>query len=868
MRRIAFAVTFLAATVCPTAAQHALGGSGPYDPSIPTPRSVLGYELGDRFTPHHLIVRYAEAVANASPRVRVDTTGMTYEGRELLLVTVASEENMRRLAEIRAQANRLADPRGASDAELQRLVAGMPAIAHLAYTVHGNEASGAEASMAVMYELAASRDPETTMLLDSVVVLIDPLQNPDGHERHAQDVMRRRGAFGPDPYPGALEQSSAGWEGARTNHYLFDLNRDWIVHAHPETRARMAVLRGWYPHVSADLHEMGSSSTYFFAPPMDPVNANVHETVRRGWQMFARGNADAFAEQGWGFFTREGYDEFYPGYGPSWGIFTGAVGMTYEEASSNGGAIRRDDGSILTLEMAASHHYTASMATIRTLATNRTARLRDYLAFRRGAISESGFVDTRTIFLARDAQGRADSLVHVLDRHDIEVGELTEAVQVRATEYGDDDAERVRLPAGTYVVDLAQPNGVLAFTLLDPDPDFTSEFVEEEMERRRTGQGNRFYDQTAWSLNYLYRVPAWHSTEAVSRGAVRTPPAELITTTAAPARAGYAYVFEPGTEASVRMLGGLLADSVRVRYARHWFRVGQNTFPEGAFVVLVNRNGPDLHETIMEHAQASGAGVVTVNNALVDAGTDLGSNSVEAIPIPRVALVGGEGVSSYSHGSAWYTFEQLMHFPVTRVPLDGLAGRLADFNVVVLPSAFGISDNTAEALQAWVRDGNVLITLDGATGWLASDRSGLASLRRRDSDDDEGDDDEPRPASLSVSVPGAIVRAHADTLSPLMAGVTDAELAVLFSGSTVYELPDGYRPGEAVIRLETDPEQLRLGGFMWPESPEHVAGGVWLWTERAGRGRVIGFAGDPNYRAMWRGLLPIFANAVFLGGAF
>ncbi|MEJ2504357.1 MAG: M14 family zinc carboxypeptidase, partial [Gemmatimonadota bacterium] len=599
-----------------------------------------------------------------------------------------------RIDEIRAGSRRLADPRGASEDELASLAASQPTVVWLGYTVHGDEASGVEAALATLYQLAAGQDPGTLEILDGVVTLIDPVQNPDGHDRHVFQVAWDQGRFGPDPYPRAVVHGH-DWHGARTNHYLFDLNRDWIVHAHPETRGRMAYFREWFPHVAADLHEMGSSSTYFFAPPMQPVNANVHPLVREGWQLFARGNAAAFAEHGWGFFTREGYDEFFPGYGPSWPLYTGAVGMTYEQGSSEGGAVERDDGTVLTLREAALHHYAASRATLRTAATNRESRLRDYLTFRRDAVRENEDAALRSIVLQRDARGRADSLVTVLLRHGIEVGRLTEPATVgRATAYGEGEGARVEVETGAYVIDLAQPQGTLARTLLEPDPAFDPAFIDEEIRRREAGQRDRFYDMTGWALPFLYRVRAWHTPERV--GPV-TPVAAAPGPAGVPLpeRAGYAYVFEPGGEASLRLLGGLLAREIRVRHAPGSFRIAGDTFPDGAFVALTHRNrgdddGEAFHETVRTLAAESGARVVAVQSALVDEGTDLGSNSVEAIPEPRVALLAGDAISSYSFGAAWYTFDQLLHFPVTRVEVEDLTRSLPDFNVVVMPSAYGV----------------------------------------------------------------------------------------------------------------------------------------------------------------------------------
>ena len=861
---LAVSVLALPAT---TRAQHALGAGGGYDPALPTPQSVLGYELGERFTPHHLLVRYFEALAAASPRLVLDTVAHSFEGREILMAIVTSEANHARIAEIRTAARRVADPRGASPAELESAASSLPAIVWLGYTVHGSEASGAEASMAMAYQLAAGTDDETRMILDSTVVLIDPLQNPDGHERHAQDVMRFRGAFGPRPEPYARDHQGT-WPGPRTSHYHFDLNRDWIVHSHPETRGRIAAMLDWMPHVAVDLHEMGSNSTYYFAPPMQPVNENVPDYVREWWNTFANGNAAAFDRNGWSFFRRESYDEFYPGYGSAWPIYLGAVGMTYEQASSGGGAIRRTDGTVLTLREAATHHFTTSVSTALTAALGRTRLISDYLAFRSASVSSPG--PLRSVVLARDSDGRADSLAALLLRNGVEVGRLAAPADLRdARRYGDPAAGSARVPAGSYVIDLGQPNGRLAKALLEPEAALDSTFIAEELESRRTGQGNRFYDMTAWALPYLFRVDAWSLGTPVAGvepvTAVTSPTATSLTD------GRYGYAFAPGSEASIRMLAALLADSTRVWFAQRWFRAGGQAFPNGAFIVRTAPNGAEIHETVRRLAGETGAAVTPLASAMVDEGTDLGSNSVFFVRPVRVGLAAGSPISGNSFGYTWYTFDQRIRYPVIPVEVDDLsAATLDDLDVLVVPStsAGGMNDRLGESgrerIGDWVRNGGVLITLDGATAWLATEDLGLSRFRARP---DTVRADSAGGAPLDISVPGAIVRARPDTLIPIVAGIRDAHLPVLVFSDRIFQAPDDLEAGEVVLRYAPE-DSLRLAGYLWPEVPEPLAETPYLWTESVGRGRIIGFAGDPNFRDMFRGLLPLFAHAVLLGGSF
>lgn len=870
MRAIVAAAVAIVLFSADLRAQHALVPGGPYDPAVPTPQSILGYEVGDHFTMHHMLMRYLDALAAASPRVALDTVAHSFEGREVMLVAVTSEANHQRMQQIRADANRIADPRGAAQGEIDQITARLPAIVWLGYTVHGPEASGVEAAIAMLYQLAAGQDPQTRMILDSTVVLIDPVQNPDGHERHAQDVRRMRSAWGVPTHPSAMIHSGT-WPGPRTSHYYFDLNRDWYAQSHPETRGRVASMLEWWPHVAVDLHEMGSSSTYFFPPAMDPVNRIVHPNILAWWDTLAADIISAFDAQGWSFFRREGYDEFYPGYGSSWPLYTGAVGMTFEQASSRGGAIERSDGTVLTLQQAARQHYTAAWATTLGTAQRRAQRVRDYALYRQTAVSDAARAPLRTVVFERDALGRADSLARKLLQNGVEVGRLRSAVQVRgATPYGQSRSGSVNLGAGAYVVDLAQPMGRLARALLEPDAPLDSSFIAEELERRRTGRGERFYDVTAWSLPFTFNVPAW-GTAAVVGPVDRVTSAALdAQRPAPPPEARYGYAFAPGSEASIRMLAALLMDSVRVFYAPRSFRSGTFDFPHGGFVVRAAGNREDVHARVREHAARTGAELAPIASAAVAAGTDLGSNSVFPLRFPRVALLGGAPVSGQSFGYAWYAFDQRIGYPITQLDVGAITGAaLDDFDVLVVPSVSAgaldraLGDSGRERIAGWVRAGGVMITVDAATEWLATERLGLTDLRvLRDTIRET-----PEGPEVHVDVPGAIALAVGDTLSPLLAGIRPGELPVLVFSSRVLSPPRSARPGQAVIRFAPE-SRLRLAGYMWPEAPARIADSPWLWTERVGRGRVIGFAGDPNFRDLWRGLLPLFANAVFLGPSY
>ncbi len=855
----------------PLQAQHAFAeASATFDPAVPTPQSVLGYELGTRFTTHRGMMRYIERVAAASRRVRVDTIGRSFEGREMLLLTVTSEANMARLTAIQADARRIADPRGAAAGTVDAAVQRLPAIVWLAHSVHGGEASGVEAGLALLYQLAAGTDADTRLALDSTVVLIDPNQNPDGRERFTHDVERMGGLSRGSTDPGAMNNAGS-WPGPRTSHYYFDLNRDWYAQSHPETRGRAQQFLAWWPHVAVDLHEMGASSTFYFAPPREPDNQNNPKHLPKWFDIFADAHGAAFDAHGWSYFRREGYDSFYPGYGEGWPMLTGSIGMLFESSSSSGGAVLRSDGTVRTLHQAAWEHYTAEWATVRTSARRRTELVRDYATARANAITTHARGPMRAVLIARDGQGRADSLAQKLRDNGIDVQRLAADAEVAgATSYFTGATGTARVRAGAYVVDLAQPQGHLAKALLEPDAALDSAFIAFELELRRTGQRNRFYDMTAWSLPMAWRVQAW-TLPAVPANLV--PVERVVRAAPAPgtARARYAYAFTPGSEASIRLLAGLLQDSIRVWYAPKDFVSDGQAFPQGAFIVRVASNRDDVHAVVARRAAEAGADVSVIRSAGVSAGTDLGSNSVIPVRQPRVALLGGAPVNGTSFGFSWYALDQRIGYPAALIDANFVAsGDLNQFNVLVMPSVNGaalervLGDAGRARLADWVRGGGVLITIDAASAWVAQERVGLVRTRvRRDSTRADSAGGAPLPGGL----PGVQARATIDTLSPLLAGILEREIPVFASGSLVLTVPRDLSAGQAVIRF-APASRVRLSGYFWPESAERIAGSPYLWTERVGRGRVIVFAHDPVYRDQLRGLLPIFANAVLLGGSY
>jgi hypothetical protein len=337
-----------------------------YDSKIPTIHQVLGYEPGDKITSYAGLVRYMDALVEAAPtRMKMFSYGESWEGRKLVYAAIGSEANIRRLGEIKSEMQRIADPRKTSEADARKLIGSMPAIVWLSYGVHGNELSSPDAALLTAYHLLAARnDKLVEEVLSKVVVLIDPTQNPDGRDRFVNYYEQARGLVA-DASPAAAEHNEP-WPGGRANHYLFDLNRDWIPLTQPEVATQVKALREWLPLVYVDLHEMSGESTYFFTPEADPYNPHLTATQRQSLTLFGKNNAKWFDKYGFDYFTREAYDAFYPGYGASWPLYYGALAMTYEQASVRGLVLRRSDESVLTYRDTIRHHFVASISTLET----------------------------------------------------------------------------------------------------------------------------------------------------------------------------------------------------------------------------------------------------------------------------------------------------------------------------------------------------------------------------------------------------------------------------------------------------------------------------------------------------------------------
>ena len=841
-----------------------------YDPSIPTLEQVVGHGFRDRVTPPDQIVRYFEALHDAAPeRTRLIRYAESWEGRPLVVLVIGSRERMARIEAVQAALDTLADPRGLSDADAERLLAGAPVVTMILHGIHGNEISSNGAGMAEAYHLlAAQGDADVDLVLRESLVLVDPMENPDGRNRFVyQNTIA--GARWPDADTWSAEHDEP-WPGGRGNHYLFDLNRDLFIQSQPETRGKAAVMLAWHPHIVADLHEMSGNSTYFFPPTAPPANPWFTKTQIDLMDVFGAANAAAFDRRGFAYFNRDTYDLFYPGYVDMWPMSHGALGMTYEQASARALALRRDDGALMTYGDGVTHHFTAAVQTMVTAARNRERILRDWLAFRRDGVRGVPGGPAEYVLTAHDP-GLAARLARLLVRNGVAVYAASGPVRV---------GSRTLPAAGTYIVPLDQPDSRMAHILLDADVPMDSAFIRRQIQRRANRQRDEIYDVTAWSQSLLWDVEALPVARATgARGAAVTadPPSSGATLPSATV----GYLLPWGVEAAATVAEALRA-GIRVRAAGGAFTLGDRSYGIGTAIVRVSDNGPDLARRLGEIAAHHEAEVVPVDDSYVRVGTSLGSASSRALREPRVLLVYDSPGSSLSVGWARYVLERRYGQPVTAVRAQSL-GRvvLSDYDVVVFPSgnyAGVVGRGLVDRLQQWMRDGGTLVTLGESSHWATQEGVGLlATHTERRGGRAEGEDppkkgtpEQPIDYLSAIApadeppepVPGAILRTVLDTAHWLAAG-TDGEVGAFAESARVFT-PIPLDRGTNVGRY-ADLDSLVASGTVWEEARPQLANKAWLIHQPVGRGQIVAFAEDPNYRAYTEATMLLFMNAVLLG---
>ena len=839
-----------------------------YNEAISSPASYLGYELGEAFTLYHQVVSYFHHLDQASARISMGEYGYTYEGRPLIYLVITSENNHSKLEAIRQNNLSLFDPQTLTNSAAQELMEDQPMVVSFSYNIHGNEASSTEAAMQVAYRLAAADDEATQSLLDKIVFVMYPCINPDGRDRYAYWYKSMRRSV---PATEFMElEHDAPWPNGRTNHYWFDLNRDWIWGVHPESRGHISIYQQWMPQVHVDYHEQGINSNYFTAPGTTPRNKLLPDTYEAWSDTFGRANIAAFNKHKISYFTREAFDFFYPGYGSSYPSVMGAIGMLVEQGGIGGGRwVETDDGQVLTLRQRIFDHYTTSIATL----TKASERRQDLLSYSYEASKPSSSKsNTEAYIFPDDPNGYLYEVLTILLRHGVEVRKSSSSFSVNnAREYQGGTTASKTFPAGTFIVSADQPRHLFIHTVLEQQMD-----IEDSV----------MYDMATWSAPLAYNLEVYTSQSALSPSSEALTKAPTYPFGLSNDDDPYAYVLDWNQRFAPKALAMLWKKGYRVRSAEKAFGLGNKQYSPGTLILLAGRNlekADDMVSDLTEIAEKAQVTIESLPTGRMDTGIDLVSRYSSVVKKPKVALMVDQPFDTYTAGQLYFLFDQDTEFPITRlrptqiqqtdVPKFGRRygyGDLNDYDVLLMPGANNLKsvfgEKGMEALEAWIRRGGVLIATEESANYFTKKQSELTTVELAQPDRDTSSLAKYLPYSERQRyyglkrIPGSALNAHIDTSHPLGFGLKPNLYALKFGSA-------GLTPSanmQTVGYYERNRDQLLVAGYASEENLDHLAGKTWAGVVSMGQGKVVLITDNTQYRMFWRGPSRMIQNAVML----
>ncbi|MDB5025163.1 MAG: zinc carboxypeptidase [Mucilaginibacter sp.] len=817
---------------------------------LQSPSQFLGYKLGSQFTSHFRIIEYFKYVALNSKNVKLLQYGTTNEGRPLIAMFIASDENIGRLEAIRQHNLALAGLGG--DGPAKTAASTTPVIVWLSYNVHGNEPSSSEASMEALFEMANTADTRTQPWLNNTVVVIDPCLNPDGRERYINYYNSVKGAV-PDADPSSREHSEP-WPGGRVNHYYFDLNRDWAWQTQKETRGRVALFNQWLPQVHVDFHEQGYNSPYYFAPAAEPFHRDITAWQREFQTIIGKNNAKYFDQNGWMYFTKEEFDLLYPSYGDTYPIYNGSIGMTYEQGGIGAGlAITTRNGDTLTLADRISHHLSNSLSTVEAASANAAKALNEFKKyFEDSRMNPPG--EYKTYVIKNDNQDKIDMLAELLHRNGIVYG-FGATGATTGYNYITGKMEQFTISSRDLVINAYQSKSVLLNVLLEP---------------KTLVADSNTYDITAWSLPYAYGLKTYGLKASIKPAAEKiagealSPPRPSASKTHV-----YAYVSPWRSVTDVKFLAALLKKGIKVRYTQAPFEAGGKKFAPGSLIITKSgNNGEEFDSLVLRAAADCNVELATLSSGFVDKGADIGSSLIKFIHPPKVLLVTGEGSSAEAMGEIWHFFEQQIVYPVTLVRYrDFDRIRLNDFDVAIFPNGY-YEELPAEKLQNWVHDGGKLIAMENTVSLLV-DKKGFSIKNLPADKKDTTTKNNPELIKLYAdrdheairsNVPGAIYKVDMDNTHPLGFGLDKYYYSLKLSDALYSYLgDDGWNVG-------TVKKNAYVEGFVGQKAKEKIKDGLLFGVQSLGHGSVVYMVDDPLFRSFWENGKLLFSNAVFMVG--
>jgi SAM-dependent methyltransferase len=707
-----------------------------HDPAIPEPEATLGFPVGQRAAAPEQILAYAQAVARASGRVELVEYARSYEGRPLVYLVISSPANLARAQEIRAGMAALADPRGLDEQRRARLVEGLPGVAWLAYSIHGNESSGADAALAVVHHLAADRSAATRALLEELVVIVDPSMNPDGRARFTGGLAKSRGR-----QPNVDDQSvlhTGYWPYGRGNHYLFDLNRDWIYARHPETRGRIAAISSWRPLLFVDAHEMGSQDTYLFSPAREPRNPHLPPYKLSMGEVFATDQARAFDRFGYPYYSGEWHEDWYPGYSDSWASYKGAVGILYEQARIAEDGVQRPT-QLLSYRQSVHHQLLSSFANLETLRRERARLLEAFAADRAAMVSARGpYANRSFVILPTANEGRLNELFDLARVQGFEAHRLARELRVGlAIDQLGREHRNFDLPTGSIVFRNRQPEGRLLAAMFEFDPRMSDTALAREREEVLKNGTSTMYDTTGWNISMMFGLEAVTVPQHLDTG---LEPLELSVPPRAAAGpsapAAIAVAVSGADDRVLAFAGSLMERGLHVRASIEPSRLDGVDLPVGSIAVTRddNRQRNDWRESAADVAADLGLALHAVTHGRAPGDlADLGGEQWVLLAKPNIALLSRGQTNMLDFGAVWYALDHRLgirhsHLDETRAS----AFDLRRYNVIYLPERWEetpLPEPLLAALGDWVRAGGTLIAVGNAARSLMGGDEPLAATR-------------------------------------------------------------------------------------------------------------------------------------------
>lgn len=803
-----------------------------YDSSIPTPKDIIGHEVGEWHVTHDKLMFYMQTLADKSNRITIENRGETFEGRPILLLTVTSPKNHQNITQIRKEHIALTENGTNLD------TSNMPIVVYQGFSIHGNEPSGANAGLAYAYYLAAAQGPEIEELLDKTVILMDPSFNPDGLQRFAYWANTNK-SINLVSDNNEREYHEV-WPGGRTNHYWFDMNRDWLPVQLPESRARIESFHKWLPNILTDHHEMGTNSTFFFQPGeptrVHPLTPKLNQELTEEIGTY---HAKALDKIGSLYYSEEGYDDYYYGKGSTFPDVNGSIGILFEQASSRG-HIQESENGLLTFPFTVRNQFTTALSTIEAAKNMREKILNYQRDFYEDVQIEASKSKIKGIVFG-DSKDRAKAwhLAEILERHKIKVHELANDASIGGKSFK---------KGNSYVVPMNQKNPRL---------------VKAMFEKRTTFTDSLFYDISAWTFPLAFNVDYSEVTSLNNAGPQITKLTPIAGSVSA--QSNYAYLFEWNEYYTPKALNSIVEKGLRAKVAKSPFTLEGKTYDYGTIMVPVQNQDlspSELYQFMVKTAKESMLAITSVGTGLTK-GIDLGSNDFDPVKKQKVAIVVGQGIRSYDAGEIWHLFDTRYNMQLTKLDLSYLSNvDLSKYTDIILPSANGNSmdKGTANKLKDWVKDGGTLIGYRGVAEWFAKNEFMKLKFKKDTLVAKNIAFDQKQDFNGAQVTGGAIFESRLDRSHPINYGYKNNNLA-LFRNTNVYIEPDEDSYNNP-IRYTSNP---LLSGYISEENLELLKNSVPFQVQRMGKGRVIAFTDNTNFRAFWYGTNKLLMNAIFFG---